>query len=93
SLYDQAKARTEANIRRDVADFDALEKAFEGEKPGWVEVNWSKPTGAELDKVVERLKALKLTFRNVAIDAAPAEGDCIFTGRPAVERILVARAY
>ena len=25
--------------------------------------------------------------------AAPAEGTCIFTGKPAVERILVARAY
>jgi len=43
--------------------------------------------------VVERLKALKLTFRNVPNDAAPAAGTCIFTGAPAVERILVARAY
>jgi prolyl-tRNA synthetase len=43
--------------------------------------------------VVERLKALKLTFRNVPGDAAAAEGTCIFTGAPAVERILVARAY
>ncbi len=83
----------DSNIRRDVTDFTALEKAFEGEKPGWVEVNWAKPGGAELDKVVERLKALKLTFRNVPGDAAPAEGACIFTGEPAVERILVARAY
>jgi prolyl-tRNA synthetase len=92
-LHVQAKARLDANIRRDVTDFAALEQAFAGEKPGWVEVNWSKPTGAELDKVVERLKALKLTFRNVPKDAAAAEGACIFTGAPAVERILVARAY
>lgn len=93
ALHTQARERMHANIRRDVSDFAGLEKAFEGEKPGWVEVNWSKPGGAELDKAVERLKALKLTFRNVPGDAAPAEGVCIFTGAPAVERILVARAY
>ena len=33
--------------------------------PGWVEAGWSKPTGAALDEVVETLKALKLTLRNV----------------------------
>ncbi len=93
ALHAQARARLEASIVRGVTDFAALEKAFEGDRPGWVEVNWAKPTGEELDKVVERLKALKLTFRNVAVDAAPAEGACLFTGRPAVERILVARAY
>jgi prolyl-tRNA synthetase len=95
ALFEQAKARTEANITRDVTDFAGLEAFFEkgGKTPGWVEVNWSKPTGAELDKVVERLKALKLTFRNVPIGAAPAEGSCIFTGAPAIERILVAKSY
>jgi prolyl-tRNA synthetase len=93
ALHMQARARIDANIRRDIIDFAALAKAFEGAKPGWVEVSWSKPSGAELDKVVERLKALKLTFRNVPGDAAAAEGACIFTGAPAVERILVARAY
>ena len=95
ALYDEAKARTDANIVRDVADFAGLESYFEGagKFPGWVEVEWARPSGAELDKVVERLKALKLTFRNVPNDAAPAAGTCIFTGAPAVERILVARAY
>ena len=74
---------------------DAL-SAFFGEdkvQPGWVEVQWSKPTGAGLDKVVEQLKALKLTIRNVPTDAVPADGACIFTGEPAVERIFVARSY
>lgn len=95
SLHGQARERLEANIRRDVTDFAGIEAHFaEGNRyPGWVEVSWSRPTGAALDKVVERLKALKLTFRNVPNDAAPATGACIFTGDPAVERILVARAY
>lgn len=94
-LLRQAQQRMEANIRRDVTDFAGLVEVFdEGNRyPGWVEVNWARPTGAELDAVGERLKALKLTLRNVAVDSAPAQGACIFTGKPAVERILVARAY
>ncbi|MAH14427.1 MAG: proline--tRNA ligase, partial [Sphingomonadaceae bacterium] len=54
---------------------------------------WSKPTGAALEKVVERLKEHKLTIRNVPMDAAPVDGACIFTGEAAVERILLAKAY
>lgn len=94
-LYDQAHERRTANIVRDIASFEALE-AFFGEDrkyPGWAEVQWSRPDGAALDKVVERLKALKLTFRNIPIGAVPADGVCVFTGEPAVERIYVARAY
>jgi prolyl-tRNA synthetase len=94
-MFHQAAERREANIVRDIASLDAL-KAYFGEDrkyPGWAEVQWSRPEGAELDKVVEQLKALKLTFRNVPANAAPADGACLFTGVPAVERILVARAY
>ena len=60
---------------------------------GWVEVQWARPTGAALDKIVEQLKALKLTMRNAPLDAAPADGVCFFTGEPAVERILIGRTY
>ena len=62
-------------------------------KPGWAEVQWARPTGAALDKVVEWLKAEKLTLRNVPRDAPAADGTCIFTGAPAVERVLVGRSY
>jgi prolyl-tRNA synthetase len=94
-LLDEATERRDANIVRDIASFDALAAFFGEDKryPGWVEVSWSKPTGAALDAVVERLKALKLTFRNVPLDAEPAQGACLFTGEPAVERIYVARSY
>ena len=94
-LLKQACKRRDANIVRDIDSFDAL-AAFFGEDrryPGWAEVQWSRPTGAALDAVTERLKALKLTLRNVPLDAAPAGGACLFTGEPAVERIYVARAY
>jgi len=95
ALHDEAQARREANIERGIASFDDLADFFgEDERyPGWVEVQWSRPTGAALDKVTEQLKALKLTLRNVPMDTAPADGQCLFTGEPAVERIYVARAY
>jgi len=93
NLHSEAKARLENNIRRDVTDRDALGKAFKGDKPGWVEVEWSKPSGEALGKIVEWLKGHKLTLRNVPMDAAPATGSCIFTGEAAVERVLVGRSY
>jgi prolyl-tRNA synthetase len=94
-LFAEAKARLDANIERGVTDFAALERFFEtgGQFPGWAEVEWARPTGAELDAVDQRLKALKLTLRNIPENAAPASGACIFTGRPAVERVLVGRSY
>jgi prolyl-tRNA synthetase len=94
-LLTEATDRREANIVRDVESFEALAAYFSEDRkfPGWVEVQWSRPTGEALDKVVERLKALKLTFRNVPLDAAPANGKCVFTGESAVERIYVARSY
>ncbi|MCP5396785.1 MAG: proline--tRNA ligase [Sphingomonadaceae bacterium] len=94
-LFGEALERRNANIHRGVSSVAELAEfyASNGKYPGWVEVQWSKPTGEALDKVVEHLKELKLTFRNVPIDAEPADGSCIFTGQPATERILVARAY
>ncbi|MEL6487345.1 MAG: proline--tRNA ligase, partial [Pseudomonadota bacterium] len=82
-------------ITRGITDWDAVAAHFKqgGTYPGWVEVEWAKATGEELDAVVERLKALQLTIRNAPREAEPATGVCIFTGVPATERILVARAY
>ncbi len=93
ALYAEAKSRLDDNIARDVTDLAAHYKGDEAKFAGWVEVQWSRPTGAALDKVVEQLKALKLTMRNVPLDAAPVDGACLFTGDKAVERILVGRTY
>ncbi|QNO27055.1 proline--tRNA ligase [Sphingopyxis sp. OPL5] len=92
NLYAEAKARLDGNIRRDVTD---LKAHFAGDDKfvGWTEVQWSRPTGVALDKIVEQLKALKLTMRNTPLDAAPADGACFFTGEPAVERVLIGRTY
>ncbi len=95
SLFEEARNRRDANITRGLTDWHGVVNFFRkgGKYPGWVEVQWAKPTGAALEQVVERLKDEKLTFRNVPRDAAEADGVCVFTGEPAVERILVARAY
>jgi prolyl-tRNA synthetase len=95
SLHAEATARRDAQIERGVTSLDQLASYFaeSAKYPGWVECSWSRPTGAALAKVVEQLKALKLTIRNTPIGAPPPSGPCLFTGQPAVETIYLARAY
>jgi prolyl-tRNA synthetase len=93
TLYTEAKARLNQNIARDVTDLAVHFKGSEDKVIGWVEVQWSRPTGAALEAVVKLLKDLKLTMRNTPIDAAAADGVCFFTGEKAVERVLVGRTY
>jgi prolyl-tRNA synthetase len=93
SLYEDAKIRLDANIRDGATELADLAVAFAGDKPGWVLVEWSKPSGDALAKVVDWLKGEKLTLRNAPLEQAAASGTCIFTGAAAVERVLVGRAY
>ncbi len=93
-LFAEAKDRRDANVST-VENMEALTAFFPQDKryPGWAEVLWSRPTGAALESVVQKLKALKLTIRNTPLDGQAVSGSCIFTGEPAVERIYVARSY
>lgn len=95
SLHAEATAKRDANIVRGLTSVAELAEFFAEDKkyPGWVELAWSRPTGAALDAVVEQLKALKLTIRNTPLGGRPVEGTCPFTGQPAVEWIYVARSY
>jgi len=94
ALFAQAQARLLGNIDKSITSLDALKAYFgQSKKPGWALVQWAKPSGAALDKVVEWLKGEKLTLRNVPTDAESADGTCIFTGEKAVERVLVGRSY
>lgn len=108
ALLGQAKSMLEGRIETNVKTFDGLTDYF-GEPDadqdeddaaggmdqslGWARVAWSKPTGAGLEAVEEKLAPLKLTIRNAPSDQSGDGGTCIFTGEPAVEEILVARAY
>jgi len=99
ALHQQATAWRDARIETGITDLAGLTAYFADEReqssaaPGWVQLGWSRPTGAALDRVVEVLKGLKLTIRNTPLGAPPPQGTCPFTGEPAVETILVARAY
>ena len=101
-LFAEAKTRLEDNIRTDIASFADLADYFGpaaedddegGAFRGWVRAPWSRPTGAALEAVEAKLKALKLTIRNTPLDASDPGGACLFTGEPAVEQVLIARAY
>jgi prolyl-tRNA synthetase len=95
ALHGEAKARLNANIVRGIASLDELTKFYAEDQryPGWIELGWSRPTGAELEAVIAQLKTLKLTVRNTPMGGVAPTGQCIFTGKPAVETIYVARSY
>ena len=100
-LFAEAKARLDGNILTGIKTFDELAEYFGaaeaedegGAFKGWARVAWSKPEGAELEAIAERLKALKLTIRNAPLDQKPVQGACLFTGDPAREYVLIGRAY
>ena len=95
-LYCEAKARLDANIKIGVTDWAGVESYFAGgddEFKGWLRVSWAKPTGAELDAVDTKLKALKLTIRNAPMDQPSEFAPCLFSGKPGVEEILIGRSY
>ncbi len=95
TLLGQSTDRLRAQIVP-IYDWAGVEAHFaEGiRNPGWVDVRWSKPTGDALETVVQRLKGLKLTIRNAPLGQTGCDdGPCVFTGAPAVERVLIGRAY
>jgi len=95
-LYADAKARLDNNIKRGIASFDELAAYFgedEESFKGWVRVAWGRPSGAELEMIGQKLKALKLTIRNAPADQPAEFGACVFSGAPGVEEILIGRAY
>jgi prolyl-tRNA synthetase len=95
-LYAEAKARLDGNIKTGLTSFDEVAKYFGDDDDsfkGWVRVAWSKPQGAELDAVEQKLKALKLTIRNAPENQPESFGACIFSGTPGTEEILIGRAY
>ena len=93
--HHQAQKFLNGNIRKGVDNKLQLESLFaeKADFSGWTEVQWAKPTGAALDAIITYLKGMKLTIRNVPQNAVPTDAACIFTGAPAVERILIGKAY
>jgi prolyl-tRNA synthetase len=100
-LFAEAKARLDENIITSLKSWEELAEYFGpgeaedegGAFKGWVRVPWSRPEGAPLEEIADRLKALKLTIRNAPLVQDKPEGKCIFTGEPATEHVLIARSY
>ena len=101
TLFNEAKTRLDANIKTDIATFEALAAYFgaggdddeSGEFRGWVRAPWCKPSGKELEAIDAKLKSFKLTLRNAPLDQPKTFGPCIFMGTPGVEEVLISRAY
>jgi prolyl-tRNA synthetase len=101
-LFAEAKTRLDSNIESNIGSFEALAEYFgaagdeeeASEFKGWARVGWAQPRGTALDQIEQRLKTLKLSIRNAPLGESPASlGKCIFTGAPATQEILIARAY
>jgi prolyl-tRNA synthetase len=100
ALYAGAKARLDGNIKSGVSDWKGVEDYYAGGEDdsvdsfrGWLKVSWSKPSGAALEAVDNKLKGLKLTIRNAPLQQPDSFAPCLFTGQPGVEEILIGRAY
>lgn len=100
-LYAEARERLDGNIVSTITTYDDLVAYFGpaeaddegGAFKGWARVAWSRPEGDKLDALADRLKALKLTIRNAPLSQKSVGGACLFTGEPAKEYVLIARAY
>jgi prolyl-tRNA synthetase len=101
-LFAEAKTRLDSNIRSDITSFDELAEYFgaagdedeAADFKGWVRASWSRPSGAALESVEQRLKQVKLSVRNAPQGQSESlRGTCLFTGAPAVQEVLIARAY
>jgi len=95
-LFAEAKARLDGNIKSGITDWKDVENYFAGnedEFKGWLRISWSKPGGAELEEVDQKLKSLKLSIRVAPLDQPPKFSPCLFTGAAGVEEILIGRSY
>ena len=99
-LFLEAKERRDSLIIDDILSLEEVQNYFGEEKEdnlsetkGWVRVGWSKPTGPDLQKIVNTLKKQGLTIRNAPLEQTNLHKKCIFTGMEAQEEIIVARTY
>ena len=93
--FQRAAAFRDANIRRDIEDFDSFKAFFtpkNASKPeihgGFVFAKWCG------DSETERLlDDLKVTIRCLPLQQSGTEGRCVLTGRPATIDAVFAKAY
>jgi prolyl-tRNA synthetase len=87
SLFDKAMDYRNTHIT-EADDFDQFKDLLEN-KGGFIAAHWDGTPETE-DKIKELTKA---TIRCIPLDRAEVAGNCVFTGKPSVGRVLFAKAY
>lgn len=95
NLYQQAKTYLDANICRDIKNFDQLKAYFtpkNNDKPeihgGFVLAKWCGD--AETEKLLDDLK---VTIRCIPLKQSGTEGTCVITGKKATLDAVFAKSY
>jgi len=93
-LFQRALALREANTR-DIDDPDEFKAYFTPENVEKPEIHggFARCHFVEGPEVLEAIKDLKVTIRNVPLEDDAPGGTCLFTGRPAERRAIFAKAY
>jgi prolyl-tRNA synthetase len=94
NLFNRAlKLRDDNTVRIDnLADFKAYFTPKNEEKPE-IHAGFAHCHFVDEPAVQELLKEMKVTIRNVPLDAPEEAGTCIFTGKPSRKRGVFAKAY
>lgn len=95
TYFTQAKAYRDANICRDITNFEDMKSYFtpkNAEKPeihgGFVLGKWSGDDGA-----VEKLADLKVTVRCIPFEQSGTSGPCVVTGKQSTVDAIFAKSY
>ena len=87
SLFEKARIYRDEHITK-VDTFEEFKEVLEN-KGGFISAHWDGTTETE-DKIKELTKA---TIRCIELDAKDEVGQCIFSKKPSLKRVLFAKAY
>ena len=87
NIFERAKKFRDAKTT-EVNSFGELKKVLD-EKGGFVSAHWDGTVETEL-AIKEETKA---TIRCIPLDAKEESGQCVYSGKPSLRRVLFARAY
>lgn len=88
NIYKKAKDHTTTNTTA-VSSYDELKEVVNSEKGGFALAHWDGTAETE-NKVKEDTKA---TIRCIPLEGGDSEGTCVVSGKPAVKKVLYAKAY
>lgn len=87
SLFERAAKYRNEHITK-VESFDEFKELLET-KGGFISAHWDGTPETE-EKIKELTKA---TIRCIPLDSKEEQGECVYSGKPSVRRVLFAKAY